>query len=62
MDEQRKMSARKPKVPPVIGSKVKLDKMLKKQMKGLSLGGQSAMKSRKIKMEDSEDSDMEDGG
>ena len=28
--EQRKLMSRKPKVPPVVGSKVKLDKMLKK--------------------------------
>eukprot|EP00354_Favella_ehrenbergii_P002844 CAMPEP_0170473138 /NCGR_PEP_ID=MMETSP0123-20130129/15086_1 /TAXON_ID=182087 /ORGANISM="Favella ehrenbergii, Strain Fehren 1" /LENGTH=65 /DNA_ID=CAMNT_0010741943 /DNA_START=134 /DNA_END=331 /DNA_ORIENTATION=- len=61
MNEQRKMLSRKPKVPPVMGSKVKMDKMLKKQMKSLSLGSSAATKARKINMEDSaSDSDMED--
>ena len=35
----RKANSRKPKVAPVMGSKVKLDKMLKKQMGALSLSG-----------------------
>ena len=55
MDDKRKAMKRKPKVAPVIGSQVKLDKMLKKQMKSLSLGS-AATKSRKINMEDDESS------
>ena len=57
MSEQRNKRARKPKVAPKIGSKVKLEKMLAKQMKSLSIGGK-----RKINMDDSSsDSDGEDG-
>ena len=55
MSEMRNKRARKPKVPPKIGSKVKLEKMLQKQMKTLSIG-----EKRKINMEDSS-SDSEDG-
>ena len=63
MTEKRKLMSRKPKVPPVVGSKVKLDKMLKKQMKSLSISGSGATKARKINMEDSaSDSEMEDSG
>ena len=36
--EQRNKRARKPKVAPKIGSKVKLEKMLTKQMKSLAIG------------------------
>ena len=51
--------ARKPVVPPKIGSKVKLEKMLAKSMKTLTIGSK-----RKINMEDSSsgDSDEEDEG
>ena len=50
----RNKMARKPVVPPKIGSKVKLEKMLQKQMKSLSIG-----EKRKINMADSS-SDGED--
>ena len=60
MNENRKMATRKPKVPPVMGSKVKMDKMLKKQMETLSIGGSKAAKGRKINMADS-GSDSEEG-
>ena len=59
MDDKRRAKTRKPKVAPVIGSQVKLDKMLKKQMKQLSLGS-VATKSRKINMEDDESSGSSD--
>ena len=40
-----------------------MDKMLKKQMKSLSLSSKKAMTGRKINMQDSEsDSEMEDSG
>ena len=62
MTEKRKSASRKPKVAPVMGSKVKMDKMLKKSMKALSLGSSAATKARKIDMaasDDDSDSDME---
>ena len=45
---ERNRLARKPVVPPKIGSKVKLEKMLQRQMKTLSIGDK-----RKINMADS---------
>ena len=57
ISESRNKMARKPKVPPVIGSKVKLDKMLAKQMKSLSIG-----QKRKINMEDSSSESDGDAG
>ena len=62
MLEKRKASSRKPKVAPVIGSKVKLDKMLRKQMKTLSLSSSTALKARKIDINDesSSSSDADD--
>ena len=45
---ERNKLARKPVVPPKIGSKVKLEKMLQRQMKTLSIGDK-----RKINMADS---------
>ena len=57
----RKANTRKPKVAPVMGSKVKMDKMLKKQMDALSLSGSSkAMKARKLDMQDDSSSGDED--
>ena len=38
INEARNKMARKPKVPPKIGSQVKLEKMLAKSMKSLSIG------------------------
>ena len=38
INEARNKLARKPKVPPVIGSQVKLEKMLAKSMKSLTIG------------------------
>ena len=63
MTAQRKAVSRKPKVAPVMGSKVKMDKMLKKSMKALSIGSAAATKGRKIDMasDDDSDSDMEGG-
>ena len=61
MTEKRKAVSRKPKVPPVMGSKVKLEKMLKKSMKALSIGSSAATKSRKIDLAGSDDdSDSDD--
>ena len=61
MDAKRKATTRKPKVAPVIGSKVKLDKMSKKQMQALSIGSgaktSAAAKAKKLNMEDDEDSE-----
>ena len=48
INEARNKKARKPVVPPKIGSQVKLEKMLAKSMKTLSIGAK-----RKINMEDS---------
>ena len=63
MDAQRKAKTRKPKVAPVIGSKVKMDKMLKKQMQALNIGSgagqtksQAATKAKKLNMADDIDS------
>ena len=53
LNAQRKAINRKPKVAPVIGSKVKLEKMLKRQMKTLSIGSSKATKAKKLNMEDS---------
>ena len=59
MISERKRVSRKEKVAPVIGSKVKLGKMLAKAMRGLDIGAK-----RKINMKDSEseesDSDIDD--
>ena len=44
----------------MIGSKVKLDKMLQKQMKSMSIGSTAATKNRKINIEDSESESDED--
>merc|ERR1711957_564349 len=65
MNANRKTASHKPKVPPVMGSKVKMEKMLKKSMASLTVSGKSATNARKINMADSEsddDSEMEDGG
>ena len=60
LNEQRKLRTRKPKVAPVIGSKVKLEKMLKKSMKGLSLGSAKAVKAKKLNMDDSSSGESDD--
>ena len=65
MDAARKAKTRKPKVAPVMGSKVKMDKMLKKSMASLSLGGSAATKktaagNKKINMADEESSGDEE--
>ena len=59
MTEKRKTASRKPKVAPVMGSKVKMDKMLKKSMKALSIGSAAATKGRKIDMASDNDSDSD---
>ena len=64
MDAERKARTRKPKVAPVIGSQVKLDKMLKKQMQSMSIttsGGSKAAAAKKLNMADESSSDGEDG-
>ena len=63
MDAQRKARTRKPKVAPVIGSQVKLDKMLKKQMQAMTItnsGGANksqAAAAKKLNMADASSSD-----
>ena len=62
MDAERKARTRKPKVAPVIGSQVKLDKMLKKQMQSMSITtnkSQSAA-AKKLNMADESSSDEDE--
>ena len=51
-----KMKLKKKKVAPVIGSEVKLAKMLRKQMKTMSISSE-ARDRRKINLKDSDSSD-----
>ena len=60
MNAQRKVMSRKPKVPPVIGSKVKIEKMLKRQMNSLSLATTKATMAKKINMDDSSSGEDDD--
>ena len=60
MNAKRKALSRKPKVAPVMGSKVKMEKMLKRQMKSMSLSTKAATKSRKINMDESSSDDDSD--
>ena len=59
MDAQRKAKSRKPKVAPVVGSKVKMEKMIARQMKTMSLSSAKATKSKKLNMDD-DSSESED--
>ena len=44
MLKDRKALNKKPKVDPVMGSQVKMDKLLKKQMASMTIGGKASAK------------------
>ena len=58
MLKDRKALNKKPKVDPVMGSQVKMDKLLKKQMASMTIGGKAPAKQAADSSDEGDDEEM----